>query len=271
MIVGTLQIAPLFGEPEENVRRASEMVEKSGANLVVLPELVTSGYQFTSREEAYKLAEPVPDGPSTKAFTELARRSGTLICFGLPELAGGKLFNTAVLVGPEGPILTYRKTHLFWDEWDIFEPGNLGFPVADLPAHGTRVGIMICFDWVFPEATRLLTLAGAEIVLHPSNLVLPYCQRAMVARSLENGVFTMTTNRTGAEQRGDKDELRFTGGSQILDTKGERLAGFGAEEEGLAVADIDPRVARDKKLTPRNDILGDRRPDLYGPITEPKR
>jgi len=268
MIVGTLQIAPLFGEPEENVRRASEMIQGAGANLVVLPELVTTGYQFANREEAYGLAESVPDGPSTRAFSELARRDGTLICFGLPELAGGKLFNTAVLVGPSGLLLTYRKTHLFWDEWDIFTPGNLGFPVADLKAHGARVGIMICFDWVFPEATRLLALAGAEIVLHPSNLVLPYCQRAMVARSLENGVFTVTTNRTGTEKRAGKDEIRFTGGSQILDPKGETLASFGAEEEGLALAEVDPLKARDKKLTPRNDLFGDRRPELYGPIAE---
>ena len=183
----------------------------------------------------------------------------------------GLKHNTAVLVGPNGLILTYRKTHLFWDEFDIFTPGDLGFPVVDLPALGARVGIMICFDWVFPEATRLLALAGAEIVLHPSNLVLPYCQRAMVARSLENGVFTVTTNRIGTEQRTGKDALAFTGGSQILDTKGEKLAGFGAMEEGLALAEIDPAVAHDKMLTPRNDILGDRRPELYGPIVEPQR
>ncbi|MEN8149533.1 MAG: nitrilase-related carbon-nitrogen hydrolase [Planctomycetota bacterium] len=268
MILGTLQMAPVFGEPETNVRRATDLIVGSGADLVVLPELVTSGYQFADRDETLSLAEPVPDGASTRAFTELARAENVLVCFGLPEIDGDKLYNTAVLVGPEGPLLVYRKSHLFWDEFDIFTPGDLGFPVVDLPAFGTRVGIEICFDWVFPEATRLLALAGAEVVLHPSNLVLPYCQRAMVARSLENGVFTVTTNRVGTEQRAGKDALAFTGGSQILDVKGEKLAGFGPDEEGLALAGIDPATARNKMLTPRNDILGDRRPNLYGPLAE---
>jgi predicted amidohydrolase len=271
MIAGCLQIAPLFGRPEENVTRATGMLAGSGADLVVLPELVTTGYQFASRDEALELAEPLPDGPSTRAFTEFARDEGTLVCFGLPERVGDRVYNTAVLVGPEGPILTYRKTHLFWDEWDVFERGDLGFPVADLPDRDAKVGIMVCFDWVFPEAARLLALAGAELILHPSNLVLPYCQRAMVARSLENGVYCLTTNRVGSEQRAGKDELVFTGGSQVLDTKGVALASLDAEEEGLALAEVDPATAREKRLTPRNDLFGDRRPEYYGPIAEEAR
>jgi predicted amidohydrolase len=271
MLAGVLQIRPEFGDPSGNVERAADAIRGSGADLVVLPELVTTGYVFEGREEALGLAEPVPDGPSTTAFLDLAREEGVHVCFGLPERDGDRLYNTAVLVGPEGLVLRYRKAHLFWDEFDVFDPGNLGFPVADLAGGAARVGIMICFDWVFPEAARNLALAGAEIVLHPSNLVLPFCQRAMVTRSLENGVFSITSNRTGTEERAGKDPLTFTGGSQILSPKGEVLATLDAEEETLALAEIDPAAARDKTLTPRNSLFADRRPELYRILTEPNR
>ncbi|MHC4470276.1 MAG: nitrilase-related carbon-nitrogen hydrolase [Planctomycetota bacterium] len=255
---------PEFGAREKNLERVCEMLRGSGADLVVVPELVTTGYQFLDREELASLAEPVPDGPSTQAFLGFCRDEGLLLCFGLAEIEGDRLYNTAVLAGPEGVLLTYRKSHLFWDEKDMFEPGDLGFPVVDLPGGAARVGILICFDYMFPEAARALALQGAEIVLHPSNLITQYGQQTMVTRSVENGVFVLTSNRVGTEARGGKDPLTFGGESQIVAPRGEVLATLSKTEEGLCVAEVDPATARDKLVTPRNDVLEDRRPELYG-------
>jgi predicted amidohydrolase len=122
---------------------------------------------------------------------------------------------------------------------------------------------MICFDWRFPEMARLLALEGADLIAHPANLVHPYCQDAMITRSLENAVFTITSSRTGSE-RVEGTAIRFAGRSQIVSPRGERLAQAGPEEECVRTAEIDPTAARDKRVTERNDLLLDRRPDLYG-------
>lgn len=271
MLAGCLQIRPEFGAPARNVDRIREMVRGCGADLLVLPELVTTGYLFADREEALSLSEPVPDGPSTRAMTRIARDEDLLICFGIAETHGGRLYNSAVLVGPEGVLLLYRKIHLFQDEWDLFEPGDLGFPVAVLPDGSATVGIMVCFDWIYPEGARCLALSGADLILHPSNLVLPYCQRAMVTRTLENRVFALTANRVGAEEREGRPALRFTGGSQVVSPTGEVLTRLDEEEEGLATCALEPVDARDKFATPRNSLLRDRRPDMYRSLIEGDR
>ena len=129
------------------------------------------------------------------------------------------------------------------------------------PACGTTIGLLICFDWIFPEAARTLALAGATLLCHPSNLVLPHCPDAMITRCLENRVFAVTANRVGEERRG-VTPLRFIGLSQVVSPRGERLARCGAVDEGAATAVIDPG-AFDKRLTPRNDLWEDRRPDIY--------
>lgn len=130
---------------------------------------------------------------------------------------------------------------------------------------------MICFDWVFPEVARCLTLAGADLLAHPSNLVLPgLAQGAMVTRALENGVFAATANRVGEERWPDAAEpLRFTGRSQLLDPQGRVLLSYGETESRCAVVAIAPAAARDKRLTPRNHLLADRRPDCYAGLLEP--
>ena len=178
---------------------------------------------------------------------------------GLAERDGARLFNSAVLVRPDGTLGLYRKVHLFLDEKSLFDPGDLAFPV--FAACGTVIGLMICFDWIFPEAARSLALAGARVLAHPCNLVLPWCQEAMVTRCLENGVYAVTANRVGREGRAGA-ELVFSGGSQVVAPRGERLARLGATGTGAAVARLDPE-APGPQLTPRNDVLGDRRPELY--------
>jgi 5-aminopentanamidase len=125
--------------------------------------------------------------------------------------------------------------------------------------------MMVCFDWFFPESARMLALKGAQVICHPSNLVLPYCQTAMVTRCLENRVFAVTCNRTGTEHRGGK-VLHYTGASQVVDTGGNLLSRAGENEEVAVVVDIDPAKAQDKQLNLHNNLFGDRRPSFYSDI-----
>jgi predicted amidohydrolase len=164
-------------------------------------------------------------------------------------------------VSGDGVLQVYRKTHLFADEKRLFLPGDTGFHVFE--HRGVRIGMMVCFDWFFPESARILALRGAQIVAHPANLVLPYCQTAMVTRCLENRVFAITANRCGTEEL-DKACLTFTGASQMLDTQGRRLLGAPAEANCVAIYEIDPSLADDKRLGNHNDLFGDRRPEVYG-------
>jgi predicted amidohydrolase len=169
-----------------------------------------------------------------------------------------------VLIGPKGFIGSYRKAHLFFEENLYFTPGNTGFKVWDTDIG--RIGIMICFDWFFPESMRTLALLGADVVAHPSNLVLPYCPDSMPVRCLENGVYAITANRTGTESRTEGSSLTFIGNSVIVSPKGEILARAPEKKASLMIVDIDPQSARNKSLNPYNDLLNDRRPDHYGPL-----
>lgn len=261
MRAGFYQSHPLFGRVQENLERAVQEISRVNADLIVLPELFTSGYQFVSGQEVWELAEEIPSGKTCQAMIGLAKDLGMFLVFGLPEKEGERLYNSAVLVGPEGFIGNYRKTHLFAEEKLFFEPGDTGFLVFDI---GVAVlGIMICFDWFFPESARALALLGSDIICHPANLVLPYCQKAMVTRSLENGVFTITANRIGTESRGEKAPLVFTGKSQILDNQGRILSRLEGNQTGIKLSDIDPTKARNKRVTAQNDRLRDRRPEFY--------
>jgi len=125
-----------------------------------------------------------------------------------------------------------------------------------------KIGMMICFDWIFPETCRILALKGADIIAHPANLVLPWAQQAMVTRCIENHVFAVTANRIGTEQRGD-DNFIFTGQSRITGCRGEILASVGDNETCVKTVEIDPSVARDKSVNPYNDLLKDRRSQFY--------
>lgn len=122
---------------------------------------------------------------------------------------------------------------------------------------------MICFDWFYPEAARALALQGADIIAHPSNLVLPHCPESMVTRCLENRVFSITANRIGSEARGGKERLSFIGSSEVVDPRGRILHRAPREIEDLAIIEIDPAEARIKSLNPYNDLLRDRRPAFY--------
>lgn len=260
MRLACLQLEPVFGEREANLDRITEALAPRRADLVVLPELVSTGYVFADRDEVAALAEEIPGGSTTERLADVAARTGQTICAGVAERDGDRLFNSAVLVGPEGHLGTYRKVHLFDRENDLFDPGDMGFRVFE--ACGARIGIMICFDWFFPESTRTLALTGADVVVHPSNLVLAWCQRSMPVRCLENHIACATANRSGTESRAGVS-LTFTGASQITGFTGEVLARADAEGDAWIEAEIEPERARERALLGIPDLLGHLRPEMY--------
>ncbi len=201
--ISFIQTVPMFGEVERNLERVEELFPRD-SDLVVLPELFNTGYLFLNREELLKLAEPA-DGRTYKFLAKLSEEHGTSIVAGFPERSGDKVYNSAMVIDETGALVgVYRKTHLFGKEKMLFEPGDVGFKVFSLS--GMKVGVLICFDWIFPEASRVLALEGAEVLAHPANLVLPYAQHAMLTRSIENRVFTVTANRSGEDDRGVVDK-----------------------------------------------------------------
>jgi len=258
--IGFFQFSPRLGRKDENLERTIDAIRGAEADLLVLPELFNTGYLFENKEELKRSAEFIPDGPTFQAMADTASRKNMILVFGMAEREGENCYNASVLVTPAGDFWVYRKLHLFDREKLWFTPGNRELEVIDLGE--TRMGMMICFDWIFPEVARILALKGADIVCHPSNLVLGYCQKAMVTRCLENGVFAVTANRTGTEEK-QGVTLKFTGNSQVVDPRGETLKTAGPSDEGVWTVGIDPALARDKRFTPHNDLLTDRRTEFY--------
>ncbi|NJD55957.1 MAG: acyltransferase [Nitrospirae bacterium] len=261
MHAGFFQFNTAFGRKRENFEKVRAAARTASPGLLVLPEFFATGYQFISQDEVAELAEPVPRGETTEFLVSLSQERDLYIVAGLPERGGDMFYNSAVLTGPEGFIGSYRKTHLFLEENVFFMPGDSGFRVWDTKIG--RIGIMICFDWFFPEAARTLALKGAEVIAHPSNLVLPYCPQSMPVRCLENRVYAVTANRIGREKRKEGPELSFIGQSQITSPRGEILVRAGTDDEILLASDLDLALARDKKLNQYNDLFRDRRPGLY--------
>lgn len=257
----SVQSHPRLGAVEQNVHRLSELVHGTKADLFVLPELCTTGYAFPDKATARSLAEPYPTGPSLLRLAELSAATGSVLVAGFAELdRGGKVYNSAALFDHGRPLSCYRKIHLFDTEFAWSEPGDRPPRVVETTVG--RIGMMICFDWIFPETARCLALGGAQILAHSANLVLPYCQDAMPTRALENRVFAITSNRVGSEPCGD-GELTFTGASQITGHRGEKLARADETGEVVIVAEIDPTLADDKQVTAANHVVFDRRPGLY--------
>ena len=268
--VSCIQFEPQLGAVADNVARASDLVRAAaaeGGRLIVLPELASTGYVFESAAEAAALAEPVPDGPTTRAWAALAAELGVHIVAGIAESAGDVLYNAAVIVGPEGYIGTYRKAHL-WDRENVFfAKGDLGFPVFDT-ALG-KVGVAICYDGWFPETFRQLALGGAEIVCIPTNWVpmpdQPEGEAAMAntlhrAAAHTNGLFIACADRVGIE-RGQP----FEGQSLIIGATGWPLAGPASRDRTeILSALVDLDAAGRKDLNAFNSLLRDRRTDIYG-------
>jgi predicted amidohydrolase len=266
--VGFVQTRPIFGKKRHNVERALALMSRCRADLLVLPELFSTGYSFKSRMELRALAEPVGSGDTSLALSDFARRKRTSLIAGIAESSGGRLYNTAVLITPKGEVASYRKTHLFLYEKRLFDRGEAAYEIHRVGE--LRVGMLICFDWIFPEPFRELALKGVDLVAHPSNLILPYCQNAMVTRALENRIFVVVANRVGTERRRG-EPFRFTGGSEVVSPGGMVLARAPKDRESILTVRIDPAEARNKRVTPLNHVLRDRRVDLYREILKGRR
>jgi N-carbamoylputrescine amidase len=251
---------------ERNIERSLYFIRKAareGADLVVLPELATSGCEFASRREAVALAEEVPGGPAVREWEREARRSGVCVVGGLLEREGDVLYNSAVLLGA-GVLGRYRKTHLWNREKLLYEPGR-ELPVFDTPLG--RVGLLICYDAWFPEAARTLALRGAQILCIPSSAPddwVPEHQRRggltmldvhCVAHANANRVYVAAANRVGDG---------YLGGSCVVDPAGGILALAPAAEEAMIGAELDPERSRtEKRLTDLSHAFGDRNPAVY--------
>ena len=265
MTVACIQTDPAIGETGRNLDACEARVLEADADLVVLPELFATGYYFESTNQARSLAEPVASGPTAQRLAAWAAETGATIVAGVAERDGEALYNSAVVVTPNGWLGTYRKTHLFAEETVHFAPGDSGFPVwtvTDRQRRPYRLGVMVCFDWIFPESARTLAQRGADVIAHPSNLVLPHCPSAMPIRALENGVFTATANRIGTESN-RTDSLTFIGRSLICSPDAQVLASAPSDEPATIRAEIDPLQARQSAVNAYNDRWEDRRPEHY--------
>lgn len=264
MKVGYMQFAPVLGNLQATMGTIDRLSAGCvGVDLLVLPELCNSGYNFRSGQQAWETSEEIEGSRFLEFLRTVCQRLDCHLVTGFNERQGDHLYNSAVLLNPWGYVGRYRKLHLFQDEKDHFAPGDEGLPVFDIGL--CRVGMLVCFDWIFSEAWRVLALQGADVVCHPSNLVLPgLAQRAVPVRAVTNRVYVVTANRIGSE-----GELTFTGASTIASPKGEVLAQAAPDGEEVQLVEIDVALARDKQITPRNHVLHDRRPEAYAALCEP--
>ncbi|MBI2548980.1 acyltransferase [Candidatus Woesearchaeota archaeon] len=262
MKIGFLQFNPKFGKVHENNQKIAHFVSQHTADLLVLPELCNTGYMFNDKHELGGVAEKVPEGKTTQTWIKLCKENNLFLVGGLAEQDDSCFYNSSILVGPKGFISKYRKIHLYLNEKKLFTPGN--FELQVFRAGDANLGLMICFDFMFPEAARVLALQGSDIICCPMNLVSPPSRvmTVMKARALENGVYVIAVNRVGKE-RGHC----FQGGSEVIGPRMEVLASSTDHEE-LKIVDIDLEKARDKKYTPLNDLLNDRRTGYYKKILQ---
>jgi predicted amidohydrolase len=264
--IGFFQFEPKFGDIETNLEKVLSVLQRVDADLVVLPELAFTGYYFQDRSELMSLSEDPETSSTVDGLIHLCQERDFFLITGFAEKCADKIFNSALLIGPRGVLRTYRKLHLFNTEKEYFDPGDT--PLDTVEVRGARIGMMVCFDWAFPEVARVLSLKGADILCHPSNLVLELCQQAMITRCLENAVFAVTANRIGTDVR-PHGEMKFTGQSQVTGSKGEIVYRATPDEEELYIAEIDLSLARNKFMTGRNDLFRDRRPAFYTSLSNP--
>jgi predicted amidohydrolase len=270
MRVAVAQMEPKLAEKERNLDAALGLLGEAAqqsAQLLVLPECAIPGYMYDSAEEALPYAEEIP-GPTTEAFERECARLGVHAITGLLERDGDALYNAAILVGPDGLIGSYRKTHLPFLGVDRFVTPGDSLKVYDT-AIG-RIGLIICYDLRFPEVTRTLALHGADIVALPTNFPMAarlQCDVIAPARAAENRIYLLVANRVGKERWGE-----FCGLSQIVDPYGTRLAETDETTETLLVADVELEKARDKDYVVPGEyelyLFGHRRPEMYGALVE---
>jgi len=274
--IAAVQMEPKLMKTRENLENILSAVRKAAdnqADLIVFPECSLTGYIFSSRQEALPFAETIP-GSSTEKVISLCQELKVYVIFGLLEKENDRLFNAAAFLGPQGLIGEYRKNHLPFVGVDRFvDPGDKPFQVYQTPIG--NIGLQICYDILFPESSRVMTLLGADILALSTNF--PSAQTrgekittyVVSARAIENRVHVVSTDRVGSE-RG----FSFAGLSKIVDASGEILGLASADKEEIIYGEVSLESARQKHLTHipgewEVDYIGDRRPELYGMITKP--
>jgi predicted amidohydrolase len=267
--VAAVQTDPRLGDVAGNLDRIASWIRRAaneGAELVVFPECAVNGYRYDSREEALRDAQTVP-GPATDVLEGVAAETGVHIAVGIVERDGDRLYNCAALIGPDGFVTKYRKTHIPFQAVDRFvTPGDIPLHVVETPIG--RVGMLICYDLRFPEPARVLALSGVQIIANLTNLPPPgWVQPEFIfrARAAENRVWLVCADRVGTE-RG----VEFIGRSAIVGPSGVTLAE--ASESAEEVLRIVPSEADEKDLVfdpgvYEMHLLSDRRADLYGALT----
>ena len=264
--VAGVQMDPAIGDAEQNLETSLFAMTKAraqGANLIVFPECSLTGYCFSDAEEAARAALE-RKGVIVRGIHEAAAKMGVVCVVGYIERTASGLANTVSMLGPDGAEAHYRKTHLPHLGGDRFvEQGNEPPPVVE--ARGIRVGLQICYDASFPEATRLLALAGADLVVLPTNWPQEAEAKALWlpnARAYENVIYFASVNRVGSEGGFD-----FHGMSRICDPEGKTLVEAPRDAEVILLADVDPVRARTKRIERREgywlDRIEQRREDLY--------
>jgi predicted amidohydrolase len=278
-VIAVAQLAIAVGEPEANREAAAHAVAEAadvGARLVVLPELCDSGYVFGDVDpaaEARGLASTVDDSVTLRQWRSLAAAHQLLIVGGFCELgADGRLYNSAAVVDASGTMAVYRKAHLWDKEKLVFTPGDAPPPVVSTELG--RIAVMICYDLEFPEWVRLPALEGADLIAAPVNwpaVSWPAGERPgevikAQAAAATNGVFVAVADRCRVE-RG----VSWISGSVIVGPDGYPLAGpVLADRSAVLTVACDLSRARDKRLAGDNDLLADRRPDLYLIAAQPR-
>ena len=265
-LAAAIQFEPELFAVERNIgelERLTIAAAEHGAKLIVHPEMATTGYCIATPAEIAPFAEPIP-GPTTERFAAIAAHFGCWIVIGLPEVfpPTGVLYNSSVLIGPQGVAGLYRKTHSFISEPMWAKDGDLGIPVFDTPLG--RLAMTICMDLAYPEAARVPALLGADVICFPTNWLLEKAPApSWQARALENGVYVVAANRYGLE-RG----VQFDGGSCVIGPDGRVLAEQDTGD-GIVLAEIDVARARDKRRGAEGGehLVADRRPELYDRLT----
>jgi len=262
MKIAGIQFKPKFKDVKGNLEKMFHYANNVVADIIIFPELSTTGYFFQSYSEIFDYAEEFP-GSISLQFQRFSTELNKIIIYGFPEIQGDKIYNSAAIIFPKEQYnFIYRKTHLFYKEKFVFNQGNTGYKVVNYPDFDLNLGVMICYDWRFPEAARTLALKGADLIVCPSNLVTHIWSKVILARAIENKVYLAVVNRIGRESN-NAEELFFNGESVILGYNGERLAKASVEGEEVIIADIEPSLTRNKAFNEFNDIFKDRRPQLY--------
>jgi predicted amidohydrolase len=263
--IAAVQCTPYWNNKAANYQMLSDALAAVEADVIVLPELCTTDYSFLNKEEAFNATD---EAVTVAAFfASFTKEKKAVLVAGFAERDGQDVYNSAIIVLPDGSYEIYRKTHLFFKEKLCFANGNTGFKTIQHPLKDCRIGVMVCYDWRFPESARSLALQGADIICVPANLVTTVWETGMKARALENNVFVAVANRCGTEERmldnGGTQTLRFNGKSVLYNIDGTPIAQLSETENNILTVTVDVDKSRNKFFNEFNNIFTDRRPDLY--------